>query len=124
MKIAIVGSRSFFDYELLKSTINNYKKAHGVDYELVVSGGAGGADILGEQYAKEYNIPTQIFYPDWYKFGKRAGFLRNNDIIKNSDIVFAFWNGISKGTKSSIDLAKKYNIEVIVILSPEAKSEQ
>jgi len=118
MKIAIIGSRSFFDYELLKSTVNDYRDKNSVVYELMVSGGAGGADRLGERYAKEHDIPTRIFYPDWDKFGKRAGFLRNQDIINNSDLVFAFWDGVSKGTKSSIDLAKQKGSEVVIVLFP------
>jgi len=112
MKLAIVGSRTFNDYNLLKQKIlENYDIN---DIELIVSGGAVGADKLSEIFSKEYNIKMLIFYPDWGRFGKVAGFKRNIDIIKNSDEVIAFTNG-SKGTAHSIDLARKSNKRVTVV---------
>jgi hypothetical protein len=116
MKLAIVGSRTFNNYELLKKEIDIFLIENDIFVDLIISGGAKGADSLGEQYAKEYNIPTQIFYPDWDKYGKKAGYLRNIDIVKNSDIVIAFWDGSSPGTKSSIDLATKEKKILKIIL--------
>ena len=95
MKLAIIGSRSFNDSHLLTKTLLHYIPK----ITMVVSGGAKGADILGEWWAKENNIETQIFYPDWDTHGKKAGFIRNQDIIKNCDACIAFWDGISKGTQ-------------------------
>lgn len=114
MKIAIVGSRSFNDYDLMKQVIDNYKESNNVFFSAVVSGGARGADSLGERYANENGLEKIIFKADWAKFGKRAGFLRNVDIIKNCDICFAFWDGESHGTKHDIDLCKEYNKLCIV----------
>jgi hypothetical protein len=113
MKLAVVGSRDFNDYDLLKSKLDSIHKRKPIT--LIVSGGARGADSLSERWAKENNIETLIFIPDWNRFGKRAGFLRNEDIIKNSDAVVAFWDGESKGTKSSIDLAEKYKKSCLVV---------
>jgi len=108
MKIGIIGSRTFNDYELLKEVMSDYlNRDNELNCNLVVSGGAKGADSLGEQWAKENNIPTVIFKPDWDKYGKSAGFIRNQDIVKNSDMIVVFWDKISKGTKSSIDLCVK-----------------
>ena len=113
MKLAVVGSRNFNDYELLKFKLDTIHSVKPIS--LIISGGAVGADSLSERWAKENNIPTKIFIPDWNKFGKKAGFLRNEDIIKSSDAVVAFWDGISRGTLSSINLAKKYNKSCLVI---------
>ena len=76
---------------------------------LVVSGGARGADKMGEDWAKEHGIDTLIFPADWDKHGKAAGYIRNEDIIKNCDQAIAFWDNISRGTKHSIFLCEKYN---------------
>lgn len=111
MKAAIIGSRSFNNYDLVLETLLEYENT----ITLIVSGGAKGADTLGERWAKEKNKEVLIFYPEWDKYGKSAGFRRNKDIIENSDIVFAFWDGVSKGTKSSIDLANKLNKELKII---------
>jgi len=101
MKFAIVGSRTFENYDLVKKTLKD------LEITEIVSGGAKGADSLAEKYAKENNIPTKIFKPDWEKFGRAAGMIRNKHIIDYSEKVIAFWDGISKGTKNSIDHAKK-----------------
>lgn len=109
MKIAVIGSRNFKDYELMKITLDEVRP------QLIISGGARGADTLAEKYAKENGIPTLIFLADWNRYGKSAGYRRNVDIIANADCVVAFWDGVSKGTKHSIDLAYSAGKEVKTI---------
>lgn len=111
MKIAVIGSRTFDNYELLcKSLDTFYPKI-----TQIISGGALGADSLAERFAKEQGISTLIFKPDWEKYGKVAGFIRNKDIVESADIVVAFWNGVSKGTFNSIDHAYKMKKSVIIV---------
>lgn len=118
MKVGVIGSRSFNDYDLLQSELRKI-----TEITCIVSGGAQGADILAERYARQNRIPTQIFYPDWQKFGKRAGFLRNSDIVRNSELIIAFWNGESNGTRDSIRKAKDLGIPVTVILFEEKEKQ-
>jgi GH18 family chitinase len=101
-RIAIVGGRKFQDYELMKNSIDCFPG------DVVVSGGAIRADSLGARFAKENGLELVEYLPDWAKYGRRAGFVRNELIIKDSDVVYAFWDGKSKGTESSINLAKKH----------------
>jgi len=110
VKIAVIGSRDFNDYNLLKSMLDPVKFKIG----LIVSGGARGADSLAERYARENNIETLIFIPDWSK-GKSAGYERNKQIVEASDIIIAFWDGSSKGTQHSFKLAEKYNKKIKII---------
>jgi len=120
MILAIIGSRGFNDVELLNSILTPR-----VDLiKKVVSGGANGADKLGEEWAKENKIETEIFYPDWKKYGKRAGFIRNEDIIKNSTHVIAFWDGESRGTNHSIELSKKLEKKLKIVLFKKPDSGQ
>ena len=109
MKVAVIGSRTFNNYELLKQTLSK------LEISLLVSGGSKGADSLGEQYANANNIPTKIFLPDWNKHGKSAGMLRNTDIINEAEIVVAFWDQNSKGTLDSINKAEKLGKKLIII---------
>jgi len=102
MRIAIVGGRTFQDYDLMKLSIDCFPG------DVIVSGGAIGADSLGARYAKENRLELVEYLPDWTKYGRRAGFVRNELIIKDSDVVYAFWDSKSKGTESSINLAKKH----------------
>ena len=101
MKIAVIGSRSFSDFKLLEKVLSTHNITE------IISGGARGADSLAEQYAKEHNIKTTVFLPDWNKYGKSAGFRRNSDIIEACDEVIAFWDGVSRGTLDSIMKASK-----------------
>lgn len=111
MRVAIIGSRGFTDYNLLVRTLEPVKSK----IKLIVSGGANGADSLAEKYALANNILTEIYLPDWETYGRSAGYIRNKTIIENSDIVIAYWDGSSKGTQHSIKLAKKLNKHIKII---------
>jgi hypothetical protein len=117
MNIAIIGSRTFLDYNTLKQKLDEFVSQQQLSFSdiTIVSGGAKGADSLAEMYANENYTKLIVFKPDWEKFGRGAGYRRNVDIINNADIVFAFWDGASKGTKHSIDIAEKQGKAVITV---------
>lgn len=116
MKIAIVGSRSFKDYELLKNEVEKFITENSLEEVTIVSGGAVGADTLAEQFAAEMGYKTVIFLPEYKKYGRGACHVRNTDIVETSEVVFAFWDGISTGTKDSIDKAQNLNKPVFIHL--------
>jgi hypothetical protein len=103
MKLAIIGGRDFDDYERLCVVMKNVKSP----IEAIVSGHAKGADTLAERWADDHGVEKEIYLPDWDGLGKRAGFVRNQQIIDAADAVLAFWDQKSKGTAHSIGLAKK-----------------
>lgn len=107
MNIGIIGGRDFNNYDILVSTFANLVEENKWDCKglTIVSGGAKGADSLAERLAKDIGAKTLIFNADWDKYGKSAGYRRNGDIVENSDIIIAFWNGISKGTRHTIDIS-------------------
>jgi len=119
MKLAIIGSRDFNDHPRLIDTILDYYSDGVFGKRLriseIISGGAAGADSLGAKFAKENNIKLTVFLPDWNAFGKRAGFIRNRDIIVNCNAVLAFWDGASKGTQNSLSIAKELKKDTLVI---------
>lgn len=110
-KVIIAGGRSFNDYQLLKSTMDRLL-VNITDEITVVCGQAKGVDTLGEQYAKEKGYTVSYYPADWKQYGKRAGYLRNEQMAQNADALAAFWNGESKGTKHMIDVAKRYGLKV------------
>ena len=122
LKLAIVGSRSFLDYNYMKEAILNFiyafpksPEGRSICITEIVSGGARGADALAEQWAKDgHNIPLTTFPADWDKYGKSAGYKRNEQLVEYADMIMAFWDGESKGTKHTIDLAKKANKPVFI----------
>lgn len=112
MEIAIIGSRNFANYSLLAECLNWF---HLADISRIISGGAIGADSLAENYAENNGLECTVFRPDWNKDGKAAGFIRNQKIIDACDIVIAFWDGKSKGTKDSINKAKLAKKPTLII---------
>ena len=114
MKLAIIGSRTFEDYSLLNQEVNKLVQKYDID--MILSGGAKGADTLAERYAQENSIPTMIYTPMYEKYGKSAPIQRNKKIIEESDVVIAFWDGVSKGTKSAIVMAEKKNGATCIII--------
>ena len=112
IQLAIVGSRDMTSYKDMETHIDLALKewsSEVKDITLIVSGGCKGADQLGEQFAKKHKIKTMILKPDWKTYGKRAGILRNHDIIGNATHVIAFPSKKGSGTQHSIEIAKKQN---------------
>lgn len=97
MIISIIGSRT------LSVNIKNYIKLDKIDK--IITGGAQGIDTCVELFAVENGIPLEIIYPDYLKYGYRAPAIRNRKIVNLCDSLIAFWDGFSKGTKMTINLA-------------------
>lgn len=107
MKLLIVGSRSIKDYDLSAHVPS--------DVELIISGGAEGVDALAEQYADTHRISKMIVRPQYHLYGKAAPILRNQKMVEAADVVLVIWDGQSKGTKSTIQYAKKLQKKLIVV---------
>ena len=115
-RVIIAGTRSFNDYELLRTSCNNLlsvkQRTHTV---VIISGTARGADQLGERYAHERGYDVQQFPANWERDGKAAGFIRNRQMADVADALIAFWDGMSNGTKNMIDNARRKGLAVRVI---------
>lgn len=124
IRIIIAGSRSFDNYDKLCKEVDEFISmqmffaglgAYKSKEVEIVSGGARGADKLGERYAKGHNLRLKIFPADWDKYGKRAGYIRNTEMAEYANCLIAFWDGKSKGTAHMIDLAPKYDLMTAII---------
>lgn len=120
-RIIIAGSRNFNNYALLKEKVSEL--IDHTDDNVIISGGAKGADTLGEKFAYESDMKLVKMPANWEKFGKSAGYIRNEQMAvyasKKNGKLIAFWDGESKGTVHMIKLARKYNLEVEVIFYKE-----
>lgn len=113
MRTIIAGGRDFNDYDMLSDTCKTlFSKTKDV---IILSGGAKGADTLGERFAKENNYPCEVFKADWDNLGKQAGYTRNMQMGLSANALVAFWDGKSKGTKHMIDIAKTLNLKLRII---------
>ena len=112
MKIAIIGSREHGNINF-EQELNNRLLVFAND--TIISGGARGIDTLAAMYARKHGMKLLEFRPDYETFGRGATFVRNRLIVDMADVVVAFWNGTSRGTKYTIDYAKKKYVPVILI---------
>ena len=108
MKVAIIGSRGL--------TVSDFGRYLPENTTEIVSGGAKGVDTSAKEYAKSNGIKLTEFLPEYTRFGRSAPLKRNITIIEYADIVLAFWDGKSRGTKFVIDNCRKLGVEVRVYI--------
>lgn len=108
MKVAVIGSRGLTVKELYR-----YLPAEVTE---IVSGGARGVDTSAREYAMAKGIKLTEFLPEYQKYGKAAPLKRNITIIEYADLVLAFWDGKSRGTKFVIDQCKRLGVPVKVFV--------
>ena len=113
MKIIIAGGRDFTDYELMKSKCNHYLQ--NIDSPEIVSGMAKGADTLAIWYAKEFKLPLHGFPANWNLLGKKAGVIRNKEMLDFADLVICFWDGRSRSTKNMIEITKEAGKKIRIV---------
>lgn len=118
-RVIVPGTRTFENYELMCEVLDKVLPTLGDDIE-IVSGHAEGADKLGERYAKEHNIKCAVFPADWRSHGRKAGPIRNSQMIKYASekdpYVIAFWDGMSHGTLDTLVKAERKAIGVLTII--------
>lgn len=112
MKTIIAGGRAFKGYNFAYPRLDN----HPDPITEIVSGGANGADRLGEEYAKANGIPVKQFPARWDLYGNKAGPLRNAEMAAYADALIAFWDGKSAGTRNMIERARRKGLRVTVHL--------
>lgn len=108
LRIVVAGSRDFEDYNMLEEALDNLLDDQEDEVEFV-SGHAKGAGQMAEQYAESHDIPIQIMKPDWKRYGRAAGVVRNKEMLVYADQesaqLLAFWDGKSSGTRNTINTA-------------------
>lgn len=112
MRVIIAGSRTITsEIDVIKAV-----EASGWHKEItqVICGGADGADRLGKDFAEANGIPIRMFTPNWDKYGKKAGVLRNVQMANHADALIAVWDGKSKGTKHMIEIALIKGLKLFV----------
>lgn len=116
VRIIVAGSRGWDDYRLLNDVISTVVSM--LDQPvLFISGKAkSGADDLIIRWCEENEILCMECPADWDKHGKSAGYVRNAEMAEIGNRLIVFWDGVSKGTKHMIDIAKAKNIPTQIIL--------
>lgn len=114
-QLIVAGGRDFSDTELFLKTMQKVEQELAEYSVSLVSGMAKGADNMGYMFAYEQGITCHKFPADWNKYGKAAGFRRNQEMADFSDGLVAFWDGKSRGTKHMIETMAKQNKWIMVV---------
>lgn len=115
MKIAIVGSRDYPEPVQVRRLVGVYLNKLYQPDDALISGGAPGVDSWAAEQAARSHVRTELYPADWSTYGKSAGYRRNEQMVLAADLVVAFWDGSSKGTKLTIDLALKHRKPLRVV---------
>jgi len=111
MNVIVAGSRCFTNYRLLCETL----APNAASVTAVITGGARGADQLGETWARTHQVPCHRFPAEWQRLGTAAGYHRNRQMAQAGDILVAFWDGVSNGTAHMIQCMRQLGKPVVVI---------
>lgn len=111
MKLLIAGSRGFSHFDLAPYIPS--------ETELIISGGANGIDRIAEEFADQRKISKLILRPLYDRYGKAAPLRRNQKMVDIADAVLVIWDGSSRGSKYTLEYAKKQGKPVTVICQPD-----
>lgn len=115
-KVIIAGGRDFNDFTFFSQKVKEALVDLNLDREktLIIEGGARGADRMAYRFAKKHNITTKRENAEWNKYGNAAGPIRNKKMAEQGDVLIAFWDGQSSGTKNMIEEAEKKGLKLYV----------
>lgn len=119
MRVAITGSRTWTNPTQTTEALYAVQGlAVAMDQKLTVVHGAcpEGPDRHAANWCRMYpNVAEERYPADWNKWGKVAGFRRNDEMSASGlTLVLAFWDGMSRGTKDMIDRCEARGVPVIV----------
>lgn len=117
-KVIVAGSRTFDDYALLERKLDNILQNKILEYDIeIVEGDAKGADKAGGLYADRKGYKKTVMPADWNSYGRSAGHRRNEEMARYAigGGCVVFWDGISRGSKNMIEMAKKYKLKLLIV---------
>lgn len=114
MRVLVTGSRTWTDENLIRWAISFHTRyAPGRDDVTVIHGGAKGADTMAGVAAREMHMHVEVHWADWDTHGKRAGYVRNAEMVAaGADVCLAFIRNSSPGATMCANLAEQAGIPV------------
>lgn len=112
MRVLVCGGRDFWDRDVVYQVMGKLHAAKPIG--LLIHGNARGADALGKIWAVREGVSHHPCPAQWSKHGKRAGPIRNQNMLGLSpDLVVAFPGGA--GTRDMVKRAKAAGVRVMEI---------
>lgn len=123
LRVIVTGSRAFGAYVWHHSQLGRVLGELPGDAVIIHGGCPMGADKMADDWAMQMGRHVVVFHADWKRHGRKAGPIRNQEMIDaGADLVIAFWDGASRGTKDCIDRAQRAGIETQVHLHGESSA--
>ncbi len=122
--LLVTGSREISSSGHLGDLVRAGIDGHPSPFSTLIVGDARGVDAAAAAWAADHGVEHRVFPADWAQLGNRAGYLRNVEMVRvldpaKGDTCLAFWDGRSKGTKHTIDLALKAKIDTRIVFLPD-----
>lgn len=111
--IGVTGGRNYDDRERLYRVLDEVLLRF--PSTVLVHGGANGADLLADLWARDRGLSTLLHLPTLGGLGERLYFLRNQRVVDNligeGNVLVSFPGGV--GTRDCVRRAKKAGLKVI-----------
>lgn len=116
--LLVAGSRSFahWSQEKMNDLLSQASSCLDMTFDRIMEGGAPGVDTKSRYWAQGKGYPVETVPAQWDLFGKSAGYKRNVEMVEAADAVIIIWDGKSKGTKHTLNLATKKGIPMVVVI--------
>lgn len=116
MKLIVAGGRDFVNTQVMITVLMDLVEKGKIDPNPeLVCGMARGADMLAYSLWANHNMKIHTFPADWKTHPRSAGYIRNAEMGNFADVLVAFWDGKSRGTKHMIDTMQRLNKPVYVV---------
>ena len=112
-KILIAGSREYDNYEEAEEVLNDFFAD--AEDALILSGACRGADKIGERYAEMHGFELKRYPADRKRYGRGADPIRNEEMVRDADVIICFWDGKSRGSRNMIKCAERFGKKLYIV---------
>lgn len=117
MRVVVTGGRDFTDEDFIWKSLSHVHLKTPIT--LLIQGHARGVDLICRAWAVHHQVPTQDCPADWDRLGKRAGFVRNQEMI---DLHAPELGIVFPGGKGTADMVKRIRAASIRVYAPTYQS--
>jgi predicted Rossmann fold nucleotide-binding protein DprA/Smf involved in DNA uptake len=112
MRVAIVGSRRYSEPSRVSEYVNALPPRASI-----ITGSASGVDAAATKAARAKGIPVQVMAASFDEMADASrSAARNQRLVDACDVLVAFWDGRSKGTRGTVERALDAGKEVHVFV--------
>jgi len=112
VKVAIVGSRRFSEPLRVSDYVNSLPPRASI-----ITGSASGVDAAATKAARAKGMAVQVMPASFDELADPArSAARNQRLVDACDVLVAFWDGSSKGTRATVERALDSGKEVHVFV--------